>query len=125
VTKAKTARDRNAAVEPSALDALLAAEQQITAQAADVAAECEAIVAAARAATLISARDAAAILEAEIAVATEEAGRAAEAVVRGIDDDAARTIARYGDLSDAEVDRLAEWVAERVTGVTMPVTSAR
>ena len=102
----------------SALDELLEAGRDIAHNAGRAAEECEALVAAARAEATVINTDAAAALERSLAAQRDEAVRAREADVRSIESTAARTILRYESLSDAEIDRLAEFVAGRVTGLT-------
>ncbi len=109
---------RNPVAAPSALDELLDAERQIAARNADVARECAAMLDRARVDASAIAAAATAALDAEILQLDERTRRERDALVAGIEAEAARTIAHYEHLADAEVTRLAELIATRVTGLS-------
>lgn len=106
----------------SALDELLAAEQQIAARQAAVATECEALLEDARKDADAIADAAATALDAERVRWRAEAERACAAAASEVEADAAKTVERYRTLDGSALDALAEWVAAEVTG--MPANGA-
>ena len=105
----------------SALDELLAAEQEIAAQGAATAAECAALLDAARADAAVMTRDAADALDRELAAARNASHHRCDALVHDIELETARAIGHYRNLTEMDVDRLAEFVAVRVTGLAVPI----
>lgn len=105
------------AAKPSALDELLATEQEIAAQMAAAEHEAEALTAAARTDAETIGREAAAALATALAALDERDGRAREALVRKLEEDGERLVARYRSLTDAEVGRHAAFVVSEITGL--------
>jgi hypothetical protein len=107
------------AAKPSALDELLATEQEIAAQMAAAEHEASELTAAARVEAETIEREAAAALAAELAALDKRDDAAREALVRMLEDDGARLVARYRSLADAEIQRLAAFVVSESTGLTI------
>lgn len=103
----------------SALDALLVTEREIAADQRRVAEECAAVVAAARDEAAALERDGAASVEREVSDLRAAAARDRDAVREARERATAQSITRYERLDDLEVLALAEFVAARVTGLTM------
>jgi hypothetical protein len=122
VARGSSTRSRDAV--PSALDELLDAEREIAARATQVAAECEATLDAARAEAATIERDGVAALDRELTDARAAAAADREAAAGAIDAAADRQIHRYQSLSPAELERLAEVVAARVTGLNGAAAAA-
>ena len=101
----------------SAFDELIATEQEIAAGAAAAEREAEALLAVARLGAASGARESAQALERELTRLDERARSVRETLVRTIEAEAARNIARYRSLSDAEVAGLAAEAAAEVTGL--------
>ncbi|MFI5310911.1 MAG: hypothetical protein ACHQQ3_06730 [Gemmatimonadales bacterium] len=102
---------------PSALDELLLAEQEIAARQADAERAASVIIATARAAAAVREQEADAALAHELSALDEDARTTRAALVLAIEQEAARTVQRYGSLSDAEVARLAAYAVVEVTGL--------
>lgn len=102
---------------PSVLDELLEAEREIARQSAETVAQGQALVQTARADAATIAQSASEALDNELTVLRAQAATAREAAARDIDEAAVQAMQRYERLADADVERLAEFVAERVTGL--------
>ena len=107
----------NGPVPASALDALLATEQEIAEQLAAAEREAAVLTSAAHTDAEAIARDAAISLAAEVALLGERDGAARDALVRRIEDDAERLIARYRTLPEPEIERLAARAVADITGL--------
>jgi hypothetical protein len=105
--------------KPSALDELLATEQQIAAQTAAAEREAAELNAAARLEAGAFELEAEAALTAELAALAKRDGDARAALVRRIEEDGARLVASYGTLSQADIERHAAFVVSDVTGLTI------
>jgi hypothetical protein len=104
-------------VAPSALDELLATEAGIAQRLADADREAEAMLTGARQRAEACERDAAGALARELAGLDERARLAREALVRGIEEEAARVVQRYRNLTDAEIAQLAAASVADATGL--------
>jgi hypothetical protein len=105
------------AAKPSALDELLATEREIAAQMAAAEHEASELTMAARGEAETIERDAAAALATEMATLDKRAGDSRAELTRKLEDDGARLVARYRSLPDAEIGRLAAFVASEITGL--------
>jgi hypothetical protein len=101
----------------SALDALLATEQEIAAELARAERESAAVIAAAHADADASLREAATSLSAELGALEARDASARDAMVRRLEDEAARLSNRYRTLAEPEVERLAAIAVRDVTGL--------
>jgi hypothetical protein len=107
------------AAKPSALDELLSTEQEIAAQMAAAEHEASELTSAARSEAETIERNAAAALATELAALDKRDVDAREELVRKLEADGARLVARYRSLADAEVERLAAFVVSEITGLTI------
>jgi hypothetical protein len=105
------------AATPSALDELLLTEQEIAVQMAAAEKEAAALAAAAHGEAETIEREAAAALTAELAALDKSDETARGELVRKMEDEAARLVARYGALGDEEIARLAAFVVSEITGL--------
>lgn len=101
----------------SALDELLATEQEIAAHLQEAERKAESLLAAARADAEACERDAELALARELAALDEATRAERESATRAIEDEAGRTVRHYRSLDSALVERLAAWVAAEVTGL--------
>lgn len=106
------------APERSALDELLATEQEIAAEMAAATGEAESLVAAARADTDALKLKTDAALAVALAQADASAAASREALVRTLEAEGERLVVRYQTLSDREISGMATFIIYEATGLS-------
>jgi hypothetical protein len=105
--------------QPSALDELLATERDIAAREMAAAREAQALVGAAIADNEANEREAAVALGRELEDLDRQARATEAAAVSALEREAADRAVRYRSLSADEIARLATFVCDRVTGLSV------